>query len=310
MPVWLVTGGSGFIGRTVLDMLIQASAGEFDLLALGRRCPSGWPARQFVTADLEQPGTVAQAIHAVRPSVVIHAAGRTPPGDPELFYRANTLATLNLLDALRADHRPIRVVIAGSAAELGPVPEEHLPVNESYRCLPADAYGLSKLLATCAGLAARAPLEVLVARVFNPIGPGQPLNQAFGRFAAWLSEPHQGPMIVGDLESRRDFIDVRDVARALIALAFRGEPGRIYHVGTGGSHAVGEGLDHLIARSGRVVEVQVDPGLVGPRGPRDSRADIRRITSTTGWRPEISLERSLNDLWDEVAPRQRLPLTA
>src|SRR5262249_16416202 len=102
------------------------------------------------------------------------------------------------------------------------------------------------------------------------------------------------------LDGRRDYVDVRDVARALIALALRGWPGLVYNVGTGRSHRIREGLDHLIERSGRSVEVQIDPGVKAAPGPRDSRADIARIGAHTLGRPEIRWKQSLDDLWDEA----------
>lgn len=297
MPVWLVTGASGFLGRQVLAAL----GGRGEVWALGRRCPAGWPAGRFLGADLEEPASVARAVREAQPDAVIHAAGKTPPAEPTDFYRANTLATLHLLDALRSAGRAVRVVLAGSAAELGPVAVEALPVGEDHPCRPADPYALSKWLATCAGLAAGPPLEVVAARIFNPIGPGQPGNQALGRFAARLVDPGGGPLVVGDLDARRDFIDVRDVARALVALAERGRAGLVYNVGTGRSRRVGDGLAHLLRRSGRAVEVRADPALTGPPGPRDSRADIGRIIAHTGWRPGFTWERSLDDLWDAAA---------
>jgi nucleoside-diphosphate-sugar epimerase len=302
MPVWLVTGGSGFLGRHLLQALLDLLSPGVDVIALGRRLPSGWPARSFLAADLNEPAQLAQALKSTAPEVVFHLAGRTPPGDPEAFYRDNTLATVRLLDGLRALDRPVRVVLVGSASELGPVAAEDLPVGEDYPCRPADGYGLSKWLATAAGLAARPPLEVVVARVFNPIGPGLPATQAFGRFAARLAEPGPDPveLKVGDLDARRDFIDVRDVARALIALAGRGQAGMVYHVGTGQSQRVGDGLARLIELCGREVTVEVDPELAAGRGRSESRAGIGRIVAGTGWRPEISWERSLDDLWDEA----------
>jgi GDP-4-dehydro-6-deoxy-D-mannose reductase len=306
MPVWLVTGGSGFLGRHVLATLKEQAGTE--VLALGRRCPPGWPGGAFVAADLERPEDLARSVAAVRPEVVIHAAGRTPPAEPGELYHANTLATLHLLDALRASGRPCRIVLAGSAAELGPVEVGALPVGEDHPCRPAEAYGLSKWLATCAALAARPPLEAVAARVFNLVGPGQPERQAFGRFAARLICGAPGPLVldVTGLEARRDFLDVRDAARAVLALADRGRAGRVYHVGTGRSHAVGEGLAHLIRRSGRAVEVRVDEKLA-PGGPSDSRADIARVVAQTGWRPEIAFEQSLDDLWDEAVSRSGRP---
>ncbi len=193
----------------------------------------------------------------------------------------------------------------------GPVPERDLPASEDLPCRPVEGYGLSKYLATVAALAARPPIEPIVARVFNPIGPGLPRSQAFGRFASLLAEAPgvtsvaTDPVIleVGDLEPRRDFIDVRDVARAFVALARSGRPGQVYHVGSGRSERVGDGLDHLIALSGRTVKIVTRPDLGTARGPRDSRANIRRICADTPWRPEIDWRRSLHDLWQDLRPR-------
>lgn len=298
MPVWLVTGGSGFLGRHVLSVLEDSHAPESEVFSLGRRCPADWPRERFITADLEIPSSVSAAFERLKPDVVIHAAGKTPPADPEQLYQANTLATLHLLDALRATGRAVRVVLAGSAAELGPVPVEALPVGEGYPCRPAEPYGMSKWLATSAALAARPPLEVVVGRVFNPIGPRTPESQAFGRFAARLMEPTLDVLDVGDLDARRDFVDVRDVARAFVALAERGRPGQVYHIGTGRSQRVGAGLSHFLQRYGR--PVRIDHGERRPSGPNDSRADVRRIAEDVGWRAVISWEQSLDDLWDQA----------
>jgi len=307
MAIWLLTGASGFVGRHVLDVLRaqdeERAHGENRVVVLGRRCPSGWPDAHFVAADLHDSAGLREAIGQVAPDFVVHTAGQTPPAPDEELYRANFWGTMHLLSALRPLGKPVRVVLSGSAAELGSVDSAALPVDETHRCDPRDAYGRSKWLATVGGLADRSELEVLVARVFNPIGPGLPETQAFGRFAARLSEPGPDPvqLSVGDLDSRRDFIDVRDVARATIALALHGRKRLVYHVGTGQSHRVGDGLDFLIGLSGREVRVQVDPNLRNRRGPADSRADISRIVAHTGWGPRISWQESLADLWREAA---------
>ena len=272
------------------------------MIAVGRRRPSGIDTDHFLHGDLLDRATLGTLVSEVAPSLVFHLAGLTPPGDAEGFYRSNTLATLHLLDALRSAGRSCRVILVGSAAELGPVPAEALPVGEGWACSPDGPYGLSKWLATCAGLAARPPLEVVVARVFNPIGPGLPTSQAFGRFAAELARG-LGPLRleVGDLDARRDFVDARDVARALIALAKLGRAGRLYHVGTGYSRSIREGLEGLIRLSGHDVTVEVAPTFARPGGPSDSRADVGRIAGEVGWSAEIPWEQSLGDLWAETS---------
>ncbi|HEX8203753.1 MAG TPA: NAD(P)-dependent oxidoreductase [Isosphaeraceae bacterium] len=309
MPVWMVTGGSGFLGRHLLAELARSAPRDAEVVVVGRRRPEGWPADAFLRADLGEDRDVARALATAAPDVVLHAAGLTPPAAPDRLYRANTLATLSLLEAARAPGRPVRIVLAGSAAELGPVAAEDLPAGEDYSCRPADAYGLSKWLATVAALTARPPVEVVVARLFNLIGPGLAPGQAFGSFAARIAGTPDDPvrLTVGDLDARRDFLDVRDAAAAMIGLALRGGPAQVYHVGTGRSRRVGDGLAQLIRLSGRAVRVEVRlPEGVG-RGPSDSRADIRKIGAHTGWSPRIAWEQSLADLWTEAAATATRP---
>ena len=312
MAIWLLTGATGFVGRHVLevcgtDIDGSACAGEHTVVLLGRRCPDGWPQDRFVAADLTEPHTLPEKIRQIAPDVVIHTAGRTPPALDDELFRTNFWATVHLLTALRSMEKPARVVLSGSAAELGPVDAANLPVDENYTGFPREAYGRSKSLATAAGIAERGLLDVMVARLFNPIGPGTPASQALGRFADRLTDYTIDPLhlSVGDLETRRDFVDVRDVARAMVALAMRGQARQVYNVGTGQSHRVGDGLEHLIQLSGRSVRVSVDPELERRRGPLDSRANIDRIGRDTGWKPEITWEQSLIDMWNEVAARKR-----
>ena len=311
MAVWLVTGATGFVGRHVLEALQGGANAQLPsddtVFVLGRHCPPAWPRDMFVAADLTEPEIVRRAIEQIKPDFVIHTAGRTQPATDDELYRANFWATIHLLAALRSTRKPARIVLSGSAAELGSVDPIYLPVDESHVGYPQDAYGRSKWLATSAGLAERAPLEVIAARVFNPIGPGTPPSQAFGRFAELLMNPGSDPvdLRVGDLEARRDFIDVRDVAHAMIALARSGRSGLVYNVATGQSRRVGDGLERLIDLSGRAVRVSVDPALKSRPGPADSRARIERIVNQTGWQPSISWERSLEDLWHEAETRSR-----
>src|SRR5437763_16169870 len=104
-------------------------------------------------------------------------------------------------------------------------------------------------------------------------------------------------MWIGNHDARRDFIDVRDVAGALLAVSESGKPGRVYHVGSGRSQRVGDGLARLIELSGRDVSVEVDPSIARLRGPADSRADVRRIAAETGWSARIPWDQSIDDPW-------------
>lgn len=326
MATWLITGASGFLGRHVLEILqLEMARGGRPadrIVALGRTRPAGVPDSSFVSVDLGDAAGLDAAVREIAPDFVIHTAGKTPPATDEELFQANFWSTVRLLKSIRISGKPVRVVLTGSAAELGPVKTVDLPVGEDHPCQPMTAYGRSKWMATVSGLAEAGSVDVRVARVFNVIGPGTPDGQAFGRFASQLLSPGPDPlpMVVGRLDARRDFIDVRDAARAMVALALQGRGGRVYHVGTGHSRTVQEGLDALVQLSGRSVRICVDPRLSSPKEPDDSRARIDRIVSETGWQPTIPFQQTLNDLWNHARDRATalassgrpspLPLTA
>jgi GDP-4-dehydro-6-deoxy-D-mannose reductase len=298
MARWMVTGASGFVGRHVAAHLADRLGEGDELIGLGRARRGDSPVKTWIEADLDNAEALRGALSRSPPSMVIHCAGMTPPADPAELYRANTRRTWRLLRSLRALGRPVRVVIVGSAAELGPMPAERLPTSENEDCRPADAYGLSKWAESCLGLAMNGGrLEVVAARVFNPIGSGLPVSNAFGRYAHLLLHAAPGPVEigVGPLDARRDFVDVRDVAGALYSLAIHGHAGERYHVGTGMSRSIEEGLAELIRLSGR--EVFLARADCWVRGAADSRADVTRIKRDTGWSAQIAFEQSLEDLW-------------
>ena len=280
MPTWLITGGSGFLG----GHLPAALPSGVDAVMLGRRRPIGWSGR-FERVDLGDRAHLRASLEAVAPRVVMHLAGRTPPAESRTYFQSNTRNTWHLVDALATIGRPCRVVMAGSAAE------DHAGARHGH-------YGLSKWAATTVGLSMTGPLEFISARVQNPIGPGMPASSAFGRFAEALARPGREPLVmpVGDLDARRDFVDVRDVCDALVALATNGRSGRIYPVGRGVSVRVGEGLDALIRRSGRRVVVEGGTSMATHLRPAP-RADLGPITADTGWSPRVDWSRSIDDLW-------------
>ncbi len=288
MKTWLITGGTGFLGRHVMAQVAEYAAPGDRVVATGRS-----------ELDLCNPEQTERFLAELRPDITLHLAGLTPPAPPTDLYRANVLGTLHLLEGLKRLGRPTRVILAGSAAELGPVDPDHLPTDESYPPRPTTPYGLSKHLATQAGLCVRSPVDVIATRLYNITGPGAPIGQAFGRFAAeFAREPRDRPITLntGTLDSKRDFIDVRDAAGALLRLALSGLPGRVYHVGTGESNGVGLGLMRLIQVSSRRVSVNAEPTT----HPDDSRADSTRLRQDTGWAPRYSFDQTIEDLWRSV----------
>jgi len=298
---WLVTGATGFLGRHVAREIAASGVGRAIGISRKASCPQTG-IDEFVTIDPFSVAAWEAVLQRFEPAVVVHLAGRTPPADHATLVRDNVDLTGTLVTALRRAGRPVRLIHCGSAAELGDLPAAMLPANELTRPEPVIDYGRTKLSATQIVLGAKGPVVPVVGRVFNLFGPGQPPGQVFGRYARAFRELGRNrtePWLVAGLTARRDFIDVRDAARALIALGRHCAAAGLYHIGTGHSRSIGEGLAILSRLAGCQAPIVEDP--VAPRhGPADSFADIGRITAETFWRPEIAFQSSLEDLWNEA----------
>jgi nucleoside-diphosphate-sugar epimerase len=221
---------------------------------------------------------------------------------------ANLVGPANLVEAMQArgrdtgSARPCRLVHLGSAAEYGRVPVGTATTEDDPE-RPLGVYGATKLGATrLVRAAALAGLDAVVLRLANPIGPGSPATSLAGRIAGELRAALKSGQDVttGPLDDVRDFVDVRDVAAAVVAAAVRrsGSLPPVLNVGSGVGTRVAAVVDGLVAVSGFTGAVRV----ATDGSPRSSavpwqQADIGLIGSTLGWRPERDLDTALRDLW-------------
>ena len=269
----LVTGGSGFVGRVVLQEL--ASQGV-QVVATSRTAqPSVAGERCCVLPEPRNSSAVEALLRSIEPQVVMHLAGVSTAPSYLNLYEANVVFGANLLDASMAMRNRPRVLIVGSAAEYGPVPDDSQPVREDVACRPNTAYGASKLAQTHHALiAASRGLAVVVARLFNPIGPGMPKSLALGSFAHQIAKmgSYGGQLRTGDLEGIRDFMDVKLAARILVNLSLRDTAtSEIVNICTGKGHQLLDLTRRLIALSGIDVELSQD---LSRRGNSDVKTFI------------------------------------
>lgn len=234
------------------------------------------------------------ALRAVRPEVVFHLAALTNPGEaearPELAWSVNVGGTRSLLQAVAAEAPGARVVVVSSCHAYGP--PTCLPVREDHPLRPVGVYARSKAEAereACA-LAERLGLDVVRARPFNLVGPGQRPPYAA---AAWAScaLAGQGSVPTGDLTLVRDLLDVRDAASGLQVLAARGSAGEAYNLCSG----VGVPLSTLFALAAPGAVAEVDPARLRPDDVPTLVGDPGRALAL-GWQPTIPLARSVEDL--------------
>jgi GDP-4-dehydro-6-deoxy-D-mannose reductase len=302
----LVTGADGFVGGWLTQHLEES--GDEVWRGVGGRS-DGSPRERFV--DLLEAASVGDLVAWARPEAVYHlgavAFGPDASADVGHALDVTVRGTAYLLEAAAGGASPPIVMIPSSAEVYGPPRSGRL--TERAPIAPVNVYGATKAAQETLGLAyhrsSRVP--VVVVRAFNHIGPGQRESFAVPAFAMQLARIAAGgadPVLrVGNLDTRRDFTDVRDVVRAYRLLVVGGHTGQPINVASGTAVAVRDVLDALIDVSGLAVEVMVDPARLRPSDLPvvcGSSALLRRLT---GWRPRISLRQTLDDVWTDARRR-------
>jgi GDP-4-dehydro-6-deoxy-D-mannose reductase len=255
------------------------------------------------TLDLRDAQATAAAVLAAAPDAVLHLAAQSSVPDafrdPETTLEINLLGTLHVLQALqRAEFRG-RIVFVSTGDVYGHVPENELPIAETCRPAPRNPYAVSKLAAEalCQQWTVTEKMEIVTARPFNHIGPGQSDRFVISDFARQIAEIKLGrrePVVaVGDINVSRDFTDVRDVVHAYFALLRDGQAGEIYNVCSGREYTIRELLDRLAALAGVEIRVQQDPARLRRAEQRRASGDPAKIARVTGWRATTPLDESL-----------------
>jgi nucleoside-diphosphate-sugar epimerase len=244
------------------------------------------------------PAKVTSVLKAIAPDVVVNCAGVTDGEAPDLAT-GNVLTVANLLAGLDRYPHPVRLIHLGSSAEYGATPAG-TPITEATAARPVAPYGMSKLAGTALVLSARRHgRDATVLRVFNPIGPGTPARLLPGRLVSELLRASLTgePAKLGRLDGHRDFIDVRDVASAVVAAATAPAAAPpLLNTGSGTATALRD-LAALAARAAGVPPPEED-GSGSPRSAAVSwqQADVTAISAALGWAPRIPLKVSLRDM--------------
>jgi len=300
----LLIGGGGFLGAHVAA---AAAAAGLAVVAVTRGGTEAAP-----PCDLLDPASLAACVEAVRPDLVVNAAGAASVGrsweHPAETFAANATGVLNLLEAVAAGAGDAHVLCLSSADVYGMREERELPLGEDLEPLPVTPYGASKaaMEVLCDQYARGRGLRVAVVRVFNLIGPGQSPRFVAAGFARRIAEAERGgaavELALGNSAALRDFGDVRDGARALVELSRRELTGT-YNLCSGEGRTVAELVEALTGQARVPVTLRREPGLERPADPPALVGDPRRLREATGFAPEIAFEQTLADLLDEWRDR-------
>jgi GDP-4-dehydro-6-deoxy-D-mannose reductase len=300
----LLTGGSGFVGTALTRRLTEAGATVGHLT----RGKTTTPPKAQVIALGEAPWSetaIATAIEAFKPDAIFHLAGG-PRASRDDLYEANVLLAERLLAAAARSAAAARIVLIGSATEYGHPTAPDGVLNEDAECRPVTDYGIAKLAQTLHGLTrARAGQRISIARLFNPVGPRMPTHLAFAAFAERLATGSP-TLAAGNIDVARDFFGVDEGARVIAEIAARDSAiGEVINVCSGVAQPLRPGVERMVARTGRRVQLVRDPGLVRFNDPPVIVGGVRKMIAL-GIRPASpDIGSALDALLDDAEAKER-----
>lgn len=308
----LITGITGFVGSHMVDYLL-AEHPEVEIYGIKR-----WRSRtenvehflrkiKLFECDLRDAFSVRSIIEEIRPDVIFHLAAQSfVPSSftaPTESLTTNVEGQLNIFEAVRQLKINPWIQIACSSEEYGMVYEDELPIRETNPLRPLSPYAVSKVGQDLLGYQYHRSygLKVVRTRGFNHTGPRRGDVFVCSNFAKQVAEIEAGksePIIrVGDLSTRRDFTDVRDMVRAYwLSVTTNCVPGEAYNIATGKDWVIRDVLNMLLEMSNVKIEVQVDPKRLRPSDVPVLLGDNTRFVEATGWQPLIPFEQTLADI--------------
>ena len=315
----LVTGASGFVGQWLCAALV--ARGDSVVGSAAELAPDGMPPvrvdlRQTVDwrhADIRRREDISALLDASVPDVIFHLAGvtfvPTATADPATAYEVNVVAAARLFAEVASRKAagaidPV-VLVVGSGEQYGRH-EGDGALTEDRDQRPLSVYGATKVAQETAALQCwRAEgVRVVCTRSFNHTGPGQPehlLVPALVRRALAL-RGQPGPRLkIGNTTPVRDFLHVRDVVDAYLALAVRGQPGEAYNVASGEGRSVGDLAALILERVGVAADLEPVADYIRPVDLPALVGDPTKLREATGWRPRLGIEQAIDELIDAAS---------
>lgn len=301
----LVTGGNGFVAGYVAKELLD-SGHSIVLSDVAFPSPPGDGVERIV-ADLTCEEQICELVKGTSPDACIHLGGIASVvignKDPATLFSVNVTGTAILLEAVRKYRPDSRFLFVSTAHVYGHIPDD-TPVPESAPLNPSNLYSISKASADMLALsyAHQHGMHVMTTRPNNHVGPGQSPDFVLGTFSAQIKAIARGEappvMHTGNLESTRDFTDVRDIARAYRLLIEKGRAGEAYNIGSGKQESIKGMLDIMCGLEKVTPELKTDPDRLRP-ADRSPILDTSKITTDTGWTTAIPLDKTIEDIMQE-----------
>lgn len=300
MEKTLILGINGFIGRHFMDYIQRNKLCDkyiFVGVDKKRTDDSNQHKIKFIKADIANFAALEKILLSERPDYVINLVGILSANNLNELLGVNVGISKNIFEVILQSHLSVkRILLIGSAAEYGNAME--LPIKEDSILAPINEYGLSKAEQTkCATDYIRKGLNVNIARTFNIVGKNIPTTFSIGNFLDQIKKlDNYGVMHVGNIDTKRDFLDIEDVIDAYWKIITLGKPKEVYNVCSGASVSMKDILNYLINKTGKKITVEVNKNLVRSNDILDSYGDNTKLKVDTGWCNRKDIFRSLDDL--------------
>lgn len=296
----LVTGATGFAGSYLMERLLEQGMDVVGTSAKVANDPN------LISLNLLGYTGVKQALKEIKPAMIYHLAAFSSPGlsfqSPVKAINETLEIQINLYEAcLDLGLRPRFLVISSGQIYGKTTTPADLPFTEESEVDFNSPYDVAKFAQeNLANLYAKRDIESIIARPFNHLGPRQQLGFLLPDLAKQIAELEQSPdaaatLKVGNLSSKRDFTDVRDIVRAYQLLAEKGEPGEVYNICTGQAVAGQQILEMLLALARKPIKVEPDPTRMRPSDMPELYGDSAKLRQATGWQPQIALTQTISE---------------
>lgn len=316
MKTALITGVNGFAGRHLAQLLKSQRTKVYGTTRLTPTSFSENFVDELIISDMGSKEECVQVLTTAKPDVIFHLAAQSNVkeawGQPSDTFFSNTVKTMYLLEAVKQVSRDIRIINIGSSEEYGYSKQMEFPITEDSMLNPTNPYGVSKM---SAGLMAKQffegfDMDIIHVRPFNHIGPGQKKGFVVPDFAHQIVNIEKGrqkPVIsVGNLSSLRDFTDVRDIVNGYRLIAEKGIKGQIYNLCSGKPTSIEDLLYAMISLSPSDITVEVDPDKLRPVDIPIYYGSNDKVIDQTSWERKIDLNRSLEDVLEEIRKEEWL----
>jgi GDP-4-dehydro-6-deoxy-D-mannose reductase len=297
----IVTGVNGFVGLHLAREL--DNNGHHVIGVAGLRGSKEKPdfIKEYLQLDLTNIKE-ASKIDFSDVDCVIDLAGlaalRPSFDDPMLYMRVNVGIEVNLYETALKQKVSPRFLIISSGTLYDP--KEQLPLNEDSRVSPNSPYAVSKMGQEQMAMYYQSRgFESIIARTFNHVGPGQDLGFIFPDLSHQIISVEKGDkkeINVGNLDSKRDYTDVRDIVRAYRLLIDKGKAGEIYNVCSSKALSGHEILNGLVAQTNINPQIVEDSSKMRPSDTPIVYGSHHKLTTDTGWKPEIPIEITFADI--------------